>query len=70
MDEAKKYAVLLKALKACEKNYHSHVREFGKLDRTDISFWADQLSDFSPERLERSGLKKEGTTGAPTSVCL
>ena len=29
MDE-KKYGVLLKALKACEKNYHSHVREFGK----------------------------------------
>ena len=53
MDETK-YAVLLKALKACEKNYHSHVREFGKLDKTDISFWADQLSDFTPERLERS----------------
>ena len=53
MDE-KKYGVLLKALKACEKNYHSHVREFGKLDKTDISFWADQLSDFTPERLERS----------------
>ena len=53
MDEAK-YGVLLKALKACEKNYHSHVREFGKLDKTDISFWADQLADLSPERLERS----------------
>jgi hypothetical protein len=53
MDETK-YGVLLKALKACEKNYHSHVREFGKLDKTDISFWADQLSDFTPERLERS----------------
>ena len=53
MDEVK-YSVLLKALKACEKNYHSHVREFGKLDKTDISFWADQLSDFTPERLERS----------------
>jgi len=53
MDEAK-YGVLLKALKACEKNYHSHVREFGKLDKTDISFWAEQLSDLSPERLERS----------------
>ena len=53
MDE-KKYGVLLKALKACEKNYHSHTREFGKLDKTDISFWADQLSDFTPERLERS----------------
>ena len=36
MDEAK-YTVLLKALKACEKNYHSHVREFGKLDKTDIA---------------------------------
>ena len=53
MDETK-YAVLLKALKACEKNYHSHVREFGKLDKTDISFWAEQLSDLSPERLERA----------------
>ena len=53
MDE-QKYGVLLKALKACEKNYHSHTREFGKLDKTDISFWADQLSDFTPERLERS----------------
>ena len=53
MDEIK-YGVLLKALKACEKNYHSHVREFGKLDKTDISFWAEQLSDLSPERLERS----------------
>ena len=53
MDETK-YAVLLKALKACEKNYHSHVREFGKLDKTDIAFWAEQLSDLSPERLERS----------------
>ena len=53
MDEAK-YGVLLKALKACEKNYHSHVREFGKLDKTDIAFWSEQLSDLSPERLERS----------------
>ena len=53
MDEFK-YAVLLKALKACEKNYHSHVREFGKLDKTDIAFWAEQLSDLTPERLERS----------------
>ena len=53
MDEIK-YGVLLKALKACEKNYHSHVREFGKLDKTDIAFWAEQLSDLSPERLERS----------------
>ena len=53
MDETK-YAVLLKALKACEKNYHSHVREFGKLDKTDIAFWAEQLSDLSPERLERA----------------
>jgi len=53
MDE-KKYGVLLKALKACEKNYHSHTREFGKLDKTDIAFWSDQLSDFTPERLERS----------------
>ena len=53
MDEAK-YGVLLKALKSCEKNYHSHVREFGKLDKTDIAFWTEQLSDLSPERLERS----------------
>ena len=53
MDE-KKYGVLLKALKACEKNYHSHTREFGKLDKTDIAFWAEQLSDLSPERLERA----------------
>ena len=53
MDEAK-YGVLLKALKSCEKNYHSHVREFGKLDKTDIAFWTDQLADLSPERLERS----------------
>ena len=53
MDEAK-YGVLLKALKSCEKNYHSHTREFGKLDKTDISFWAEQLDDFTPERLERS----------------
>ena len=53
MDDLK-YSVLLKALKACEKNYHSHVREFGKLDKTDISFWAEQLSDLSSERLERS----------------
>ena len=53
MDE-EKYGVLLKALKACEKNYHSHVREFGKLDKTDIAFWAEQLSDLSPERLERA----------------
>jgi hypothetical protein len=52
MDETK-YGVLLKALKACEKNYHSHVREFGKLDKTDIAFWSEQLSDLSPERLER-----------------
>ena len=53
MDDLK-YSVLLKALKACEKNYHAHVREFGKLDKTDIAFWAEQLSDLSPERLERS----------------
>jgi len=53
MDDLK-YSVLLKALKACEKNYHSHVREFGKLDKTDIAFWAEQLSDLSPERLERA----------------
>ncbi len=53
MDETK-YAVLLKALKACEKNYHAHVREFGKLEKTDIAFWAEQLSDLSPERLERA----------------
>jgi len=53
MDEVK-YSVLLKALKACEKNYHSHVREFGKLDKTDIAFWSEQLSDLSPERLERA----------------
>ena len=53
MEEAK-YTVLLKALKACEKNYHSHIREFGKLDKTAISFWAEQLSDLSPERLERA----------------
>ena len=53
MDETK-YAVLLKALKACEKNYHAHVREFGKLDKTDIAFWAEQLTDLSPERLERA----------------
>ena len=53
MDEAK-YTVLLKALKACEKNYHSYVREFGKLDKTDISFWAEQLSDLSPGRIERA----------------
>ena len=53
MDESK-YGVLLKALKACEKNYHSHVREFGKLDKTDIAFWAEQLSDLTPERLERA----------------
>ncbi len=53
MDE-KKYGVLLKALKASEKNYHSHVREFGKLDKTDIAFWSEQLSDLSPERIERA----------------
>lgn len=48
------YKILLKCLKACEKNYHSHVREFGKLDKTDINFWAEQLQDFSAERLKRS----------------
>ena len=53
MDEAK-YAVLLKALKACEKNYHSHVREFGKLDKTDITFWAQSLADMPAQRIERS----------------
>ncbi len=53
MDEIK-YTMLLKALKACEKNYHSHIREFGKLDKTDIAFWAEQLSDLSTERLERA----------------
>ena len=53
MDE-QKYGVLLKALKASEKNYHSHTREFGKLDKTDIAFWSEQLSDLSPERIERA----------------
>tara|TARA_R100001530_G_scaffold84318_1_gene58740 strand:+ start:314 stop:709 length:396 start_codon:yes stop_codon:yes gene_type:complete len=52
--EETKYAVLLRSLKACEKNYHSHVREFGKLDKTDIAFWSEQLSDLSAERIERS----------------
>ena len=53
MDE-NSYRMLLKALKACEKNYHSHIREFGKLDKTDIAFWSEQLADFTPERIERS----------------
>ena len=52
--EENAYKVLLQALKACEKNYHSHIREFGKLDKTDIAFWSEQLNDFTPERIQRS----------------
>ena len=51
MDEVK-YAVLLKALKACEKNYAAHVREHGKLDQADIALWKSGLSDLTPLQIQ------------------
>ena len=34
------YKQLLVSLKKCELNYHAHVREFGKLGKSEINFWA------------------------------
>ena len=52
--DKKAYKQLLVSLKKCELNYHAHVREFGKLGKAEISFWVEQLFDFSAERIERT----------------
>tara|TARA_R100001443_G_scaffold102565_1_gene110774 strand:- start:881 stop:1348 length:468 start_codon:yes stop_codon:yes gene_type:complete len=42
---------LLMSLKACERNYHSHIREFGKLTTEDINLWKHQLQDMKPQKI-------------------
>ena len=42
---------LLMSLKACERNYHSHIREFGKLTVEDINLWKHQLQDMKPQQI-------------------
>jgi len=42
---------LLMSLKACERNYHSHIREFGKLTNEDINLWKHQLQDMKPQKI-------------------
>ena len=42
---------LLMSLKACERNYHSHIREFGKLTVEDINLWKHQLEDMKPQKI-------------------
>ena len=52
--DKKAYKQLLVSLKKCELNYHAHVREFGKLDKSEINFWAEQLFDYNAKNIEKS----------------
>ena len=48
------YKQLLVSLKKCELNYHAHVREFGKLGKSEINFWMEQLSDYNAKSIEKA----------------
>jgi len=48
------YKQLLISLKKCELNYHAHVREFGKLGKTEINFWVEQLYDCNKKTIEKA----------------
>jgi len=52
--DKKAYKQLLVSLKKCELNYHAHVREFGKLGKSEINFWAEQLIDYNAKNIEKS----------------
>ena len=45
------YESLLQCLKMCEKNYHAHVREHGKLSKSDISLWSEHLKDIGASKI-------------------
>ena len=51
--DKKAYKQLLVSLKKCELNYHAHVREFGKLGKSEINFWAEQLFDYNAKNIEK-----------------
>ena len=48
------YKQLLVSLKKCELNYHAHVREFGKLGKSEINFWMEQLFDYNVKSIEKA----------------
>jgi hypothetical protein len=48
------YKQLLICLKKCELNYHAHTREFGKLGKMEIQFWAESLEDYKADKINRA----------------